>query len=301
MLEIYYDDNYTLLSHSFETTRKAGWIAESLIQKPIPEVLVRRPKPLTRRDLLEVHSADYVDALESGDPRPLAQSQGFPWEQDLLLMALFTSGGVVAAVESAGRFGIAGSFSTGLHHARRSTGKGFCTINGLVIAAKKAIGQGYRRVLILDLDAHCGGGTQDCIAFEPQIFQLDISVHPFDRYESGSNSRLVMIDQGGDYLALLEHELETLAASGERWDLCLYNAGMDPFEYCPHGGLEGVSRRVLMDRERIVFRWCRSQKIPVAFVIAGGYLGRRLERQDLVELHRMTIEAAVEALQESTP
>jgi hypothetical protein len=139
------------------------------------------------------------------------------------------------------------------------------------------------------------------IAFEPQIFQLDISVHPFDRYESGSNSRLVMIDQGGDYLALLEHELETLAASGERWDLCLYNAGMDPFEYCPHGGLEGVSRRVLMDRERIVFRWCRSQKIPVAFVIAGGYLGRRLERQDLVELHRMTIEAAVEALQELTP
>jgi len=51
----------------------------------------------------------------------------------------------------------------------------------------------------------------------------------------------------------------------------------------------------------MVFRWRLRQRITVAFVIAGGYLGGRLERQDLVGLHRMTIEAAAEVLQESKP
>jgi hypothetical protein len=58
---------------------------------------------------------------------------------------------------------------------------------------------------------------------------------------------------------------------------------------------------VVLERERMVFRWRLRQRITVAFVIAGGYLGGRLERQDLVGLHRMTIEAAAEELQESKP
>jgi len=190
---------------------------------------------------------------------------------------------------------------TGLHHARRAVGKGFCAVHGLAIAAKKSLGDGCQRVLILDMDAHCGGGTQDCISNESKVFQVDLSVHPFDRYQPAHNSHLVMVDHGADYLTCIEQELETLASRDMGFDLCLYNAGMDPFEFCPHGGLEGVSKRVLLERERMVFRWCLRQRIPVAFVIAGGYLGSRLERQDLVGLHRMTIEAAAEELQESKP
>jgi hypothetical protein len=32
--------------------------------------------------------------------------------------------------------------------------------------------------------------------------------------------------------------------------------------------------------------------IPIAFVLAGGYLGPELERAGLVALHRLTLEAA---------
>jgi hypothetical protein len=41
-----------------------------------------------------------------------------------------------------------------------------------------------------------------------------------------------------------------------------------------------------------VFSWCRMRDVPVAFVLAGGYLGPELIRAALVALHRLTLEAA---------
>jgi hypothetical protein len=38
--------------------------------------------------------------------------------------------------------------------------------------------------------------------------------------------------------------------------------------------------------------WCRTRGIPIAFILAGGYLGPELERAGLVALHRLTLEAA---------
>ncbi|MFN5850555.1 MAG: hypothetical protein ACK44Q_01880, partial [Pirellulaceae bacterium] len=185
--------------------------------------------------------------------------------------------------------------------ARRAVGKGFCAVHGLAIAAKKSLGDGCQRVLILDMDAHCGGGTQDCISNESKVFQVDLSVHPFDRYQPAHNSHLVMVDHGADYLTCIEQELETLASRDMGFDLCLYNAGMDPFEFCPHGGLEGVSKRVLLERERMVFRWCLRQRIPVAVVFCGGFRGGGLGRPGFVGFDRMSVAAAAEVLQESKP
>ncbi len=42
----------------------------------------------------------------------------------------------------------------------------------------------------------------------------------------------------------------------------------------------------------MVFAWARDQRVPIAFVLAGGYLGPRLDRDGLVALHRLTVEAA---------
>ena len=75
-------------------------------------------------------------------------------------MVLSSNGGAVAAGLAALEHGVAGSLSSGLHHARREKGAGFCTFNGLVIAAREALTAGARSVLILDFDAHCGGGTR---------------------------------------------------------------------------------------------------------------------------------------------
>ena len=84
--------------------------------------------------------------------------------------------------------------------------------------------------------------------------------------------------------------LEALA--DERFDLCLYNAGMDPHELCPVGGLAGIDDSVIARRERLVFSWCRERKLPVAFVLAGGYIGPDLDQAGLVALHRLTLTEA---------
>jgi acetoin utilization deacetylase AcuC-like enzyme len=47
----------------------AGW----------PSVRVEAPAPVSPEDLRRVHTAAYVDAVRSGEPRALAESQKLPW------------------------------------------------------------------------------------------------------------------------------------------------------------------------------------------------------------------------------
>ena len=292
-VEVFYSPAYVVSAHSFDTTRKAGWIATSLAGAPIAGVDLVEPEPLSRDDLLAVHDAAYVDAVRTGSPPRLAMSQGFEWDEGLWTMTLATNGGAVAAARAALDHGTAGSLSSGLHHARRDRGSGFCTFNGLVLAANAALRAGAKSVLILDLDAHCGGGTASLIADEPRIWQCDVSVASFDRYASTDRARLAMVHDADHYLPTIEKALTAVEADGPRFDLCVYNAGMDPFEDCDNGGLRGITREMLAKREELVFSWCRARGIPIAFVLAGGYTGPDLDEAGLVALHRLTLAAAV--------
>jgi acetoin utilization deacetylase AcuC-like enzyme len=87
----------------------------------------------------------------------------------------------------------------------------------------------------------------------------------------------------------------------KRFDLCLYNAGMDPFERCPTGGMPGITRDVLARREQLVFAWCQRRRLPIAFVLAGGYVESALDEAGLIELHRLTLIPASEASARSAP
>src|SRR5262245_8968167 len=119
-MDVFYSSDYVLSGHSFDTTRKAAWIAESLVSAPLPGVTLVEPGPLTRDQVLKVHDPEYVDAVRSGSPRGLAESQGFAWDLGLWPMVLASNGGAVAAALNAMRHGVAGSLSSGLHHARRA-------------------------------------------------------------------------------------------------------------------------------------------------------------------------------------
>ena len=81
----------------------------------------------------------------------------------------------------------------------------------------------------------------------------------------------------------------------------IYNAGVDPHEGCDIGGLRGMTAAVLAERDRIVFEWAAKHTCPVAFVLAGGYIGDRLSQATLVDLHRHTIAAAASGLNPVAP
>ena len=261
------------------------------MREPIPGVQLVEPEPLPESALLAVHDAAYVRAIRTGLPRNLAESQRFTWDPGLWPMVLASNGGAVAAALAARKDGVAGSLSSGLHHARHHRGHGYCTFNGLVLAAQAALEAGARAVLILDLDAHCGGGTARIIATDPRIWQIDVSVCRFDAFEPSTRCWAEMVGRAEDYLPLIERLLDRAGREGPGFDLCLYNAGMDPHEHSD-GGLRGIDEEILAQRERLVFSWCRERGLPVAFVLAGGYLSRRLSQERLVNLHRLTVAAA---------
>ncbi|HEY8287577.1 MAG TPA: hypothetical protein VIJ28_24620 [Chloroflexota bacterium] len=292
-MKLFYSPAYTLAGYSFDTTRKSGWIAESLAIRPVPGIEIEAPIPATEEQVRWMHGAEYVGAVRTGEPRSLAESQDFTWDPGLWPMVLASTGGVMAAALTAMRDGVAGSLSSGLHHARRDAGAGYCTFNGLAIAARAALDAAAESVLILDLDAHCGGGTHSLVADDPRIWHADVAVDAYDRYQPGDRCSLSLVDHVDDYLPEVERCLDGLERQAPRFGLCLYNAGMDPFAGCAIGGLPGITLDVLRTREEMVFAWCRRREIPMAFVLAGGYIGSRLDQETLVELHRLTVAAAL--------
>ena len=285
-MRLYYSPDYVGSAYSFDTTRKAKWVADSLVNAPIDGVDLVAPEPLSFDEIATVHDRAYVEAVRTGNPRELAESSSFDWDPGYWGMVSSSNGGAVAAVRAAMEDGVSGSLSSGLHHARRERGASFCTFNGLVIAARNALANGAQSVLILDLDAHCGGGTHSLIDGDERIRQIDVSVSSLDSYKPTANNTLDVVRRADEYLPTIRRRL---TKKGWKPDVCIYNAGMDPEERCQIGGLPGITAEMLREREGIVFEWCLAQGIPVAFVLAGGYAGGLLDEEELVRLHRATI------------
>src|SRR5881396_3031790 len=225
--------------------RKFALVAEGL--KSNPEVRVMEPAPVTEEELGLVHTPEYIRAVRTGIPRALAESQKFPWSPALFPSACLTNGGCVAAARQALRDRVSAALASGFHHAHADHGEGFCTFNGLVVAADalKAAGEA-RRVAILDLDLHYGNGTAALAATRPYLTVLSIYGNDYHanadyrdvtvrRHEDGSNHWSVALPAGCDGRLLneiLDQHLPRLLKAGKP-DLLLYQAGADPLRHDP--------------------------------------------------------------------
>jgi acetoin utilization deacetylase AcuC-like enzyme len=271
--KIFYDSDYVLDS-GIETRTKAKPIADIIIAEELSGVELCSPRKATRQELEEVHSPEYLDSLWNGD-------------QDLLRSLLASTGGVLEAVDRALIDGFSGSLSSGLHHAKRTHDEGFCYINGLALAALRALRvHGLTDVAILDLDAHCGGGTWQLLGDDARVRLADVSTNSYDSWKSlESRHHLKVVHDSKNYLVEVERALKHLSGA----QILLYNAGMDPFEGCSTGGQPGITREVLQRREKLVADWCRENNVPVLFVLAGGYEGPNLDLEGVARLHLLTI------------
>jgi acetoin utilization deacetylase AcuC-like enzyme len=64
------------------------------------------------------------------------------------------------------------------HHATRTTTMGFCLINNVAVAARHLADRG-ERVLIVDIDAHHGNGTQDIFYDDDRVGFVSFHQYPF--------------------------------------------------------------------------------------------------------------------------
>lgn len=269
----------TSYSPSAGKPRKAvgDWIAAGL---PIE---IRSFEPVTRDDLALAHNRAYVDGVLDG-----VLSNGFGNKKPLVNEALlYTSGAMVAAARHVVQYGgIACAPVSGFHHAGWNYGRGFCTFNGLMVAALMLAREGLvRRVGVFDCDQHYGDGTDDILG----LLSLDVDVIHDTVGGDGHND-------AGAFLRGLRARLEQFRGC----DVLLYQAGADPHNLDPLGGW--LTTAQLAERDRIVFEWCVDAGVPVAWDLAGGYqVDRHGGIGPVLEIHRNTADMACRAQAKTGP
>jgi acetoin utilization deacetylase AcuC-like enzyme len=272
-LTVFYNDEY-VNPNDAETRTKAEPLARMIEQGEVSGVVLKSPRSVTREQLLQIHDAQYLDELWGKHPRFLAS-------------ILASTGGVLAALDQAMIDGASGTLSSGLHHAQRGADNGLCYLNGLALVVHVAIEKyALTDVGILDTDAHWGGGTFQLVGSNPKVRISDVTVSNFDSWQSSeSRHHLKMVNDPSVYLDEVKKALTHL----EGVDFLVYNAGMDPFEDCRIGGMRGITREILEERERLVAQWCLDTKTPALFTLAGGYTGTNLDLEGVARLHLPTI------------
>ncbi len=210
------------------------------------------PDPVTREQLYQAHDPAYVDSVLAG-----RRANGFGNRSPAVAESLrYTSGAMVAATYAAIQSGgCACAPVSGFHHAGYDFGGGFCTFNGLLVAALAVLGTGAaRRVGILDCDMHYGNGTDHII----RHLGLQGAVR---HYTAGEQDR-----QALPFLAALPGLIRDRFAG---CDVLIYQAGADPHRDDPLGGWMTTAQ--LARRDALVFQTARAMGLPVAWDLAGGY------------------------------
>jgi acetoin utilization deacetylase AcuC-like enzyme len=282
--------------------RKFGLVAEEL--KKMPGVQLLEPEPVTEQDLERVHTRKYIEAIKTGQPRELAESQKFPWSPELFPSVCLTSGGCHAAARAALADGIAAALVSGFHHAGIDHGEGFCTFNGLVVTLEKLQAEGkIRRAAILDLDLHYGNGTAALMEARHGFFALSLYGNDYmdntayrdvteRRHQDGYNHQSFPLPKDCNRRTLIEimdRALPLLLRDGKP-DLLLYQAGADPYFEDPYSPL-ALDHEDLLARDRHVFEFAKANGIPIAWVLAGGYTK---DISKIVQVHVNTFRAALE-------
>jgi len=230
-----------------------------------------------------VHDPAYADAVRTGHPLSLAASQGFTWSPRFANSVARIWSGHLAACRLALTERMVLHPVSGAHHANHARGSGFCTFNFLVGGALEMFRQGLRRVAIIDLDAHPGDGTYRLSRGREGIALFDIAGGSWVDVANTASVEYHVVRNAGEYDAALGRVEAFL--NRVRPELVMFQAGMDPYEHDPVGGIPGVDEAFLRRRDSHVILEVSWRRIPLVVNLAGGYV-------DGVErLHLMTVRA----------
>ena len=167
------------------------------------------------------------------------------------------------------------------HHAEHSRAMGFCIFNNIAITARYAQQKGFKKVFIVDFDAHHGNGTQKAFYEDDTVFYFSTHQYPFypgtgAEEERGRGKGLgftynVPLPAGtGDkkYIEIYNNLLKKLVNSFEP-DIILVSAGYDLHEDDPLTYLN-VSTEGIGEIVKAILK-SSNKEIPFIFILEGGY------------------------------
>ena len=286
---VYSDGYYADIGAHVFPTQKFRLVYQALRRQGVIQNFIE-PEPASRKDLLLVHTADYVEDLLQARSTPRTESSELPISDKIIRALLLATGGTIRACEEALKTGCAISLCGGFHHAFPDHAEGFCYINDMAVGIRKLQQRKPAiRVAVIDCDLHQGNGT--AFVFEDDENVYTFSIHQRDLYppKKDSNWDIHLRNGVGDaeYLGHLE---KAVPAIMERFkpDFILYQAGADPYEGDQLGNLK-LTIEGLKKRDELVFSECKKRGVPIAAVLGGGYAANT---NDTVTIHVNTCLAA---------
>ena len=271
-VSIFYSDAMVADAESFSpSAAKPRAVVESWRRLGAP-IEVIEPAALGHGDFHRAHDPAYVDSILS-----LQEDNGFGNRSSAVAESLpYTSGAMLAAAKEAIRNQlVAVAPCSGFHHAGFDFCSGFCTFNGLLVAAAALKAQGLvQRVGILDFDQHYGDGTDDII----RTLHIDWIVH----YSAGRYYRTA--DKAKSFL----RQIPDLVGRMAKCEVILYQAGADPHVDDPLGGW--LTTEQLRQRDQAVFAASLGLGVPIAWNLAGGY---QTPLRKVLDIHDNTMRECV--------
>lgn len=171
------------------------------------------------------------------------------------------------------------------HHAGKDYAGGYCFINNAAVAAHWLSSKGH--VAVIDIDYHCGNGTQDIFYERDDVLTISIHADPDFEYPSyfgfadergkgrgfgfHHNFPLPKGTEDESYLSTLDGALELIRAYKPAY--LVISAGMDIYADDPLGTI-----KVSTEGIREIGRRIASLNLPSVIVMEGGYNNEALGR-----------------------
>lgn len=238
------------------------------------------PQSCTRRELLRVHSPEYLRSLRHRrelarifELRPISYLPAWLTDWRVLRPMRWATGGTLLACRLALERGLAINLGGGYHHASGTSGGGFCIYADVPLALAVLHEEGrLRSALVVDTDAHQGNGTADAIRSWTWTHLLDFfedDIYPYRKAQEEMPVPLSPLMIGFTYLEILAEHLPK-ALERVRPDVVVYNAGSDVLADDPLSLLQ-LTPAEMAERDLYVVTQVRERGIPLAMVLSGGY------------------------------
>lgn len=271
--------------HPFDS-KKYGKVFRFLEEKEIivGDNYFEPEEKASNETLLVVHTQEYLDSLkQSANVAKIAELGFLKMMPNFILQSNFlnpmrwATAGTILAAELAMEYGWAINLSGGYHHAKSDRSSGFCFFADINLAANHAFEKfpQVKKIMVIDLDAHQGNGFEAIFEKDPMVDVFDMyngDIYPMDLKAAQYIRWKFPLDNGTgeiDYISILQNNLPKAIAESQP-DLIIYNAGTDPYEKDPLGGLR-ISAAGLVLRDEFVFKQATTKRIPIMMVLSGGY------------------------------
>lgn len=251
------------------------------------KIAVVEPQAATKGQIALNHSKEYINQIEDFclkdggylDPDTYASKDSFE-------AALLAAGSGIQAVDLIKEGKLKRAFLLVRppgHHAEYDRAMGFCLFNNAAITASYGLDKGFKRILLLDWDAHHGNGTQSSFYQTDKV--LYISFHQWPLYpgtgnykEIGSgkakgytlNFALPPFSGNKTYQKIFEQIINPIAYRYQP-DLVIISGGFDSHFKDPLAQLSLTIAGYKMMAENLKLLANQFSSERLIFVLEGGY------------------------------